>query len=255
MEKINKKLYWEQGYLVIENLFSDVELEYFYNRLSLHNDTEWNNILNPDRFDFLVAHTAEKISKFEKSSEKIKYLNECKKTATNLRSLLRDRRIVSILEHLYDSNLVGLSTHMIWKKSGTKNAMQAWNPHQDNSYGQNENSKLLTINLFLDDVTVYKGAIFNYPGSHKEGLLETDYEKSYADPNKPGKCCIIPEGYKQNDIEAKKGALYIQHGNLIHGSNANILADCTRGMFSASYIVEGEEFFSGKEASRKSIAL
>ena len=241
MEKINKDLYWEQGYLVIENLFTKEELDYYYKRLSLHNDKEWNNILNPDRYDFLIAHTANKIANFEKTSQKIKYLEECKLTSSFLRHLMRDRRISSILEKLYDSTFFGLSTHMIWKKSGTKNAMQAWNPHQDNSYGQNQNSKLLTINLFLDDVTVDRGAIFNYPGSHKEGLLETDWEKSYSD--------------QQNNIEAKRGALYIQHGNLIHGSHANQLKDCTRGMFSATYIAEGEEFLAGNEAFRKKIEL
>ncbi len=255
MEKINKDLYWQQGYLVIENLFSEEELNYFYKRLSMHTDKDWNNMLNPDRYDFLIAHTANKISNFEKTSQKIEYLNECKLTSSVLRQLLRDRRIVSVLEKLYDSSFFGLSTHMIWKKSGTKNAKQAWNPHQDNSYGQNQNSKLLTINLFLDDVTVDRGAIFNYPGSHKEGLLETDWEKSYADPNKPGKYCKIPEGYTQTNIEASKGALYIQHGNLIHGSHANNLDNCTRGMFSATYIAEGEEFLAGNEAFRKKINL
>ena len=136
-----KDFYWKEGYLVVEDLFNLVELDYFYERLSLHNDKEWNNVLNPDRYDFLIAHTADKISKFTKTSEKIKYLNECKKTSKVIRSLLKDRRIVSLLEHLYDSSFIGLSTHMIWKKSGTKNAKQAWNAHQDNSYSQNKNSK------------------------------------------------------------------------------------------------------------------
>jgi hypothetical protein len=39
--------YWEQGYVVINNLFSETEIDNFYSRLSLHNDTEWNNMLNP----------------------------------------------------------------------------------------------------------------------------------------------------------------------------------------------------------------
>ena len=247
--------YWEQGYVVINDLFSETEIDNFYSRLSLHNDTEWNNMLNPDRYEFLIAHSTEKISTFSKVSEKINYLKECKSTSKIIRNLFKDRRIVSILEELYSTKFVGLSTHMIWKKPGTKNAQQSWNPHQDNSYGQNPNAKLLTINLFLDLVSVENGAIYNYPKSHKEGLLETNWEKSYTDPSKPGKYCEVPAQYVQNNIVAPKGTLYIQHGNLIHGSYGNMTNHTTRGMFSATYIAEGEKFIKGNEAFRQKIKL
>ena len=173
---INKdqyKYYWENGYLIIKNLFTDKEIENIKNRLSIHSNKEWGNMLNPDRYNFLISHNPEIISSFSKMSEKINYLKECKKTSKLIRNLLKDERIVSRLKKLYNSEFIGLSTHMIWKKPGTKNAKQAWNPHQDNSYGQNKNAKILTINLFLDDVSIENGAIYNYPGSHKEGLLET----------------------------------------------------------------------------------
>lgn len=254
--------YWKNGYLILNNLFTEKEINNFYYRASLHNDKEWSNVKNPDRYDFLIAHNSSKISNFDselsfnlKMSEKINYLRECKKTAKTFRNLLRDKRIVSVLEELYNDKFVGLSTHIIWKKAGTKNATQAWNPHQDNSYGQSKNSKLLTINLFLDDVTIDNGAIYNYPGSHKEGLLETDWGKSYSDPSKPGKYCKIPPGYTQNNIIAPKGTLYIQHGDLIHGSHGNITKNSTRGMYSATYIVKDEKFIKGNEAFRKKIKL
>jgi ectoine hydroxylase-related dioxygenase (phytanoyl-CoA dioxygenase family) len=247
--------YWEQGYLILNNLFTEEEINNFYNKLSLHNDKEWSNMLNPDRYEFLIAHSAKKITLFSKMSEKIYYLNECKKTSKLIRNLLKDKRIVSTLEKLYNDKFVGLSTHMIWKKPGTKNANQAWNPHQDNSYGQNPNAKLLTINLFLDEVNIENGAIYNYPGSHKEGLLETNWEKSYADSSKPGKFCEVPSKYFKKDIVAPKGTLYIQHGNLIHGSYGNTTNYTTRGMFSATYITKNENFVKGNEAFRKKIKL
>lgn len=249
------EFYWDQGYLIINDLFTENEINNFYNRLSFHSDKEWSNMLNPDRYEFLITHNAEKIISFSKVSEKINYLKECKKTSKLIRGLLKDERIVSILEKLYNDKFVGLSTHMIWKKPGTKNAQQAWNPHQDNSYSQNPNAKLLTINLFLDPAYVENGTIYNYPKSHKEGLLETDWEKSYNDSSKPGKYCDVPSKYFKKDIIASKGALYIQHGNLIHGSYSNITDNIARGMFSATYITINENFVHGSEAFRKKVKL
>lgn len=253
--KEQHNFYWEKGYLTLNDLFSETEINNFYLRLSLHNNEEWSNMLNPDRYEFLITHSAEKISLLPSTSAKINYLKECKITSKIIRNLLKDKRIVSVLEELYNTKFVGLSTHMIWKKPRTKNAQQAWNPHQDNSYGQNPNAKLLTINLFLDHVNIENGAIYNYPGSHKEDLLETDWEKSYIDPSKPGKYCKVPPQYSQYNVEAPKGTLYIQHGNLIHGSYGNMTDHTTRGMFSATYIAEGEKFIKGNEAFRQKIKL
>ena len=247
--------YWEQGYLIIEDLFSEPEIDKIYNRLALHADKEWSNMLNPDRHDFIIMHTAQKLADMDKQSEKVQYWRECEETANLISKLFRDKRIVNILEELYNDQMYGLSTHMIWKKPGTSNAKQAWNPHQDNSYGQNVNGKILTINLMLDNTTVKNGAIYNFPGSHKEGLLDVNWDKSYEDPNKPGKYCNVPEQYKKYDVIGKKGTLYIQHGNLIHGSHGNITENSTRGMYSATYLAKGEKFIKGNEAFRKKINL
>jgi len=260
MKKISKtevNFYNENGYLVIENLFSEKELDFFKARLDLHADKEYSNMLNPDRYEFLILSSIENINNLKTISEKIDYLKECKKTAMVIRSLLKDHRIVGVLEDLYKEEFVGLSTHMIWKKPGTKNAGQAWNPHQDNSYGKNENGKLLTINLFFDDVDVENGALYNFPTSHKDGLLPVDWGSTNIHPNHPGNFCIIPDKYKnlKNNIVAKKGALYIQHGNLVHGSYGNTTSNRTRAMYSATYIVENEKFVSGTQAKRKAIKL
>ena len=250
-----RDFYWEQGYLIIEDLFSEPEIDKIYNRLALHADKEWSNMLNPDRHDFIIMHTAQKLADMDKQSEKVQYWRECEETANLISKLFRDKRIVNILEELYNDQMYGLSTHMIWKKPGTSNAKQAWNPHQDNSYGQNVNGKILTINLMLDNTTVKNGAIYNFPGSHKEGLLDVNWDKSYEDPNKPGKYCNVPEQYKKYDVIGKKGTLYIQHGNLIHGSYGNTQTDTTRGMYSATYITKDEHFQPGNEAFRKKVEL
>ena len=250
-----RDFYWDQGYLIIEDLFHYREINEAYKRLASHADAEWSNMLNPDRHDFIIMHTAQKLADMDKQSEKVEYWKQCESTAEFISKLFRDKRIVNILEELYNDRMYGLSTHMIWKKSGTANAKQAWNPHQDNSYGQNVNGKILTINLMLDDTTVENGAIYNFPGSHKEGLLDVDWDKSYDDPSKPGKYCNVPDQYSKKDVVGPKGSLYIQHGNLIHGSYGNTKINSTRGMYSATYIAQDETFQPGNEAFRKKVEL
>ena len=56
-------------------------------------------------------------------------------------------------------------------------------------------------------------------------------------------------------MKSPKGSLYIQHGNLIHGSHGNMTLNKTRGMYSATYITKGEKFVKGNEAFRKKIKL
>jgi ectoine hydroxylase-related dioxygenase (phytanoyl-CoA dioxygenase family) len=200
----NKLFYEENGYLVLENVLSRDECKYIKDLLEQHTTDDYTNMLNPDRYDFLVAQSTHRIT--GSMRDRIDYLEKCQYTSVRIRELLRDRRVVGELEHLYEKKFYGLSTHMIWKKPDTKFSEQAWRPHQDNN------------------------------------------------ENKPGNEVEVPSKYKKNDVLGNTGDMYIQHGNLIHGSYPN-KSKGMRGMYSSTYIVKGEEFESGYNAMRKEIGL
>ena len=248
------KFYKENGYVILDNLFSIEETESIKDLLEQHTTQDYNNILNPDRYEFLIAQSYDKFSEMKSMREKIGYINTCKNTSDKISLLLKDRRIVKVLESLYNQKFVGLSTHMIWKKPDTPFSNQAWAPHQDNSYAKNKNGLLVTINLFLDDTTKENGCIYNYPKSHTEGLLDYSNNVSWGNNKNPGNEVEVSNKYKKNDVVGKKGDVYIQHGNLIHGSYPNV-SKSMRGMYSATYIVEGESFESGYNAMRKVIKI
>ena len=74
-----------------------------------------------------------------------------------------------------------------------------------------------------------------------------------------GKGNLLEGMEEMNDIwdqyaRGNTGDMYIQHGNLIHGSYPN-KSKGMRGMYSSTYIVKGEEFESGYNAMRKEIGL
>ena len=251
------KSFWdENGYLLIEDFLSEFETNHIKYLLERHADNDYNNMLNMDRYEYLIAQSLDKINNIKRISDKVDFLSLCKETSNTIRDLLKDKRIVDILEFLLNDDLVGLSTHMIWKKAGTKYSSQAWKPHQDNSNSQNINRKMITINLLLDNHTKENGCIYNYPGSHIDGLNEiSELGTGYGNSDSPGHEVKISDKYEKCDVIGKKGTLYIQHGDLIHGSYSNKTNDETRGMYSATYIPKGEKFLPGANSRRKAIIV
>ena len=247
------KSFWDKnGYLLIEDFLSEFESNHIRYLLERHADEDYNNMLNMDRYEYLIAQSQHKLNKIKKISDKVDFLSLCKETSNTIRNLLKDKRIVDLLEYLYDDELIGLSTHMIWKKAGTKFSTQSWIPHQDNSNPQNKNKKMVTINLLLDEHTKETGCIYNYPGSHKNGLADIlEIGTGYGNPTNPGHKIDIPSEFKKCDVVGKVGTLYIQHGDLIHGSYANSTKDKTRGMYSATYLPKNEKFLPGANSRRR----
>ena len=56
--------------------------------------------------------------------------------------------------------------------------------------------------------------------------------------------------YEAIDIEFPKGAISLMHGNLIHGSHANLSKNKTRNQYSMCYMNRGVDFFVGKSSPR-----
>ena len=173
------------------------------------------------------------------------------------RAVMKDPKIVSILETLQGENVVGLMSQVLFKKAGSPYASQAWNPHQDNAYPQGKPGAYITINLFLADADPENGGMYIYPGSHREPLLPFEPVKSYREDlgANPGNIVKVPEKYKKADLIVKKGGMLVLNGQVIHGSYPNRSKTRSRPLFSISYITEGSEFIPGKNANRMVIPL
>ena len=105
--------YWENGYLILKDIFSESEVKNICNTLGYHADTEWSNILNPDREEFLISYNTKKLQSYSNLIDKVDYIKKCKSTSKIIRNILKDIRIVTPLEKLYTCEMSGLSTHMI----------------------------------------------------------------------------------------------------------------------------------------------
>lgn len=227
-----KESYRENGYLVVEKVFSSKECDELQRILEKHADKNFSALMNPDR------------------------------TIPQIRKLMGDPRILDILEQLQDvkpGDLDGLMTQMLFKKGGTPYATQAWNAHQDNAYPQALHGAYITINIFFEDADRENGCLVVYPGSHKEKLLPFTPRVSFREKvgTNPGNSVILPAKYKgkETDVVVYKGGAVVLHGDVVHGSHPNLSKTRSRPLLQVIYITKGVDFISGKIAKRERIQL
>ena len=84
-----------------------------------------------------------------------------------------------------------------------------------------------------------------------DGSLKIYPVTGYGNPDKPGHLVEVDKNFKKYDVVGNVGTLYVQNGNLIHGSYPNKTKDKTRGMFSATYLPKGEKFLPGANSRRR----
>ena len=118
--------------------------------------------MNPDREEFLISQTVNKILNFKYLGEKANFLNGIKKECAFFRSLMLNKKILNILNKIKNKKISALMSQMIFKEKKTKYAKQSWLPHQDNSYPKNKNGHYITINIFMNKSTKIKINFFKF---------------------------------------------------------------------------------------------
>ena len=254
--KEHKTFYRENGYLVLRNIFKKNEADKLDNSISKFADKYWHNIMNPDRIEFLLSQSIEKLKSFKKDNDRIKFIKDANHTADLYRSYLLDPRIDLIMKSVIGKKVDGLMTHVIFKHKSSKFSKMSWVPHQDNSYAQMQKDCYVTANLFIQKAIKENGCLYIYPGSHKFGLLKFKGYKSYHanTGQRPGNRIVqtISEENKIN-LEVKPGDFLIMNGNVVHGSYPNTSKKLSRHLLSFNYGVRGKKFVPGITAQRKAI--
>ena len=207
--------YWEQGYLVIENFFSEEEADNYYQALKNVATKDFKTLLHIDREEDMISQNPDCDPEVRKSTAKL------------VRGVQCHPRMIGVLEELYKREMVALQSIILFKEKGSPFQSTSWNAHQDNSYVQNKNNLYLAVGYPLLDFYPGNGGFYIYPGTHKEGILPfTHNVASQANAGEsPGNTCEAPAKYKKIDVMLKKGDTFIFHGNLVHGSYPNHSGD------------------------------
>jgi phytanoyl-CoA hydroxylase len=155
--------FWnENGYLVVENMFSPSEVESLREsagRLSARADglTE-----STDRF---ILHT------FGANGEArpvVQQIAEPHELGGEWMALARDTRILDTVELLIGPN-IQLYYSMMMMKPPRQGSRAPW--HQDFAFFVHDRARLVACQVYLDDSTLENGCVRVVPGSHKAGLL------------------------------------------------------------------------------------
>jgi ectoine hydroxylase len=214
--------YNENGYLVIEDLISDLEIEKLQNATKKFNSKiTLPNVICEDDGEIrsvFAPHVSESI--FE--------------------DLYRDERLSGPAKQL-----IGNSVYLYQFKLNKKRALtgQMWEWHQDFPFwcfddGVKE-PKMMSVMILFQDTRMEQGPLMVVPGSHKNGIADMEHKEHLhskkndeidllnslnTDLKYTIKSEIVKESTKKNEVvffEGNAGTCIFFHPNLFHASQAN----------------------------------
>ena len=226
-----KKFYNDHGYLVIENVFSNEDcLEFKTNSEKFSKEP-----------DYPVSLNVHRESEF--------FFN-----------VIANKQIVSLIKFLQDDDIDAVNDQYLFKKINTKYGRQSWTLHQDNSYPKAKKDSYIICHVAVDRSEKENGGLIYLDGSHKEDIIDFKNNKSWKEESdingitRPGQTITnidaMLKKYPSIDMAFPKGSISIMHGNLIHGSHANLSSSNDRNQYSMAYMNRNVDFFTGKTSPR-----
>lgn len=219
--------YFELGYHIEENVFSNQECEALI-KAALNLNEAKQNIFRP----CMMPHRQNPL-----------FIEAMKKPA-----------LVNPMAAMIGGEPAGLQSEFFYCKPGTR----GFSLHQDNFYVEAEYGVFASTWIALTDTYFEKGGLIIYPESHKEGALPVRKlnlsQDSSQDPNANNEETVVPPHYSLHNVAIPKGAALFIHGHLVHGSNPN-QTDEWRYVLLNTYIKAGEKFRAGHYAKREEVTL
>ena len=204
----------EQGYFILENLFSSEEIDV----LTAHIDR------------FVEQHEArlKEIGKEVISRvNEISFTNDLAQRDPEIMHFVVQQRFADIT-----TTLLGPDIELYWNQSVYKKPETArefpW--HQDNGYIPTDPMEYVTCWLALNDVSVENGCVWVLPGSHHQGMVKHQ-------PTEIGQQCYFGED-QGVPVELKKGSMVAFSSLLFHRSGPN-LSNTIRKGYVIQYSVAG----------------
>ena len=203
------EFYHEHGYLLVENVLSDVELKTLqtitYDLIEKSKDITESN----DAYDLDEGHSRHtpRLTRIKLPHKQDPYFWEVL-TQSNVTRVLND--------------LLGEDTTLITAKLNTKapGGGQAVEWHQDWAFYPHTNDDLLAFGIMLEDVTPDNGPLMVIPGSHKGPLLSHKHEGLFCGAVHPDDPHFEQE--KAVTLTGKAGSMTVHHVRTLHGSAPNM---------------------------------
>jgi ectoine hydroxylase-related dioxygenase (phytanoyl-CoA dioxygenase family) len=202
-----KEFFSDQGYLVVENVFSAAEVSKLQSACDELSAQAQNLTASTDRF---------KLSVFQDSGKLVQQIGDPHEISGVWLDLVKDPRLLDIVEDLIGVN-IQLYYSQLMMKAPRQGFTAPW--HQDFAFFPHHRANILACTVMIDDATLDNGCIRVIPGSHRLGLLNhyaedgtftgilRDNEKFDATTEAP--------------LPAKAGSVILWHALTLHSSHPN----------------------------------
>ena len=216
-----KQQYFEQGYCVVEGLFSESEIseiEVFFEEFKLNGAKVYDGL----------GYEETDITKSQLRAM------QPHRHDSRAKGWLLQENVAAVLEELLGKPALGAQTMYYFKPPGGKGQGM----HQDNFYLLAKPATCIAAWTAIDTADLDNGCLWLVPGSHRESILcpEEGVERwlNYGD----GHISKFPRGTKPIPVVVPRGSTMFFSGNLIHGSGPNRTKDRFRRSFIGHYIDE-----------------
>lgn len=206
-QEVNR--YWEDGFLVFDDVLTRNEVEYYRG----------------------ICASKEVVSKRSEEMYKKETIHLTGLTSLHpaLLDLARHPAVVSKI-----IPLLGPDIQIQHSKLATKPPTKHMGPfpwHQDFAYYPHTNTDLLSVMIMLDDATPDNGCMSMVKGSHKLGMLNHSIDGYFSGACQEPQYWESKEG-RANTVEimTKCGGISIHHCLTLHGSPANLSGRERRGI-------------------------
>ncbi|MFC4776624.1 phytanoyl-CoA dioxygenase family protein [Paenibacillus sp. GCM10023252] len=216
MNEQQLKQFYEEGYFILENLFSSQEMDEL-----------------TEQIDHYVNEHNEKLRLAEEAKEGVSRANEITFTPHLVKKEAYFQKFCAHQKFVdLTTPILGGDVSLYWDQAVYKRPETAkdfpW--HQDNGYGLVLSEEYVTCWLALEDATIENGCIWVKPRTHKDGIVEHQitpigWQCYFGDD--PG----IP-------VELKKGSMVVFSSLLFHRSGPNV-SDSVRKGYILQYIPSG----------------
>ncbi|NQU41617.1 MAG: phytanoyl-CoA dioxygenase family protein [Lentisphaerae bacterium] len=212
----------EEGYLVIEDLFSDTDLQPVIDEVSADLDRRCRDAVacgelsqTYEEYDF--EHRLTHVDAENKGISKAMW--DMKLVLPSFFHLMTNPKLLDVAEQICGAELITSSVYRLRPKVPSHN----WSPvpwHQDSGYFESycDMGLVLTVWLPLVDATRERGCLWVMPGLHKGGLF-------FHKPDEMGHYLVIPDeefgGCQPICAEVRKGGVVLLANRTPHASFEN----------------------------------
>ena len=226
-----KKQFWSDGFLLVENAINDRQLENLKKTFldwvneSRNYKTDYGETMDGrPRFDLQPGHSSDVPG--------LRRIQSPEEISEVFADVMRNGRFVDMCAELIGQGIRFHHGKVNSKLPGTATKV---NFHQDFPFEPMTNDDMITCLLFIDDVTLENGPLEVVPGTHK-GPLYSHWHNGIFTGSVSDEILAEHED-KIIRCTGKAGSVCLMHASLLHGSAPN-LSNKSRTLYISTYYAE-----------------